>query len=139
MFLGTLAMSQWTVEELGTVIAGASIFGIGLLNAVVGITAHLALGDIGSISVEKAKEEFRRADADGNGFLDSDELVNLMNNLGVQLSRHQLESAFCQIDEDGNDQISLNEFLRWTQGNAFEQIGGKAGTRGELDTPLLDP
>jgi len=140
MFLGTLAMSQSAAEEPGTVLAGASIFGVRLANAVVGIAAHRALGGIGAISVEQAEAAFLRADADGNGYLDSDELVHLLHHLGVQLSRHQLESAFCQIDADGNDEITLHEFLRWTQGDAFEQMGGnKARRQGELDTPLLDP
>ena len=50
-----------------------------------------AVAGMGEITVSQAQEEFRLADADGNGYLDSTELVAVMEKLNVQLGRTQLE------------------------------------------------
>ena len=50
-----------------------------------------AVAGMGEITVNQAQEEFRLADADGNGYLDSTELVAVMEKLNVTLGRTQLE------------------------------------------------
>ena len=55
------------------------------------VFAVAGMGEITEITVSQAQEEFRLADADGNGYLDSTELVAVMEKLNVQLGRTQLE------------------------------------------------
>lgn len=55
------------------------------------LSCAFAVAGMGEITVSQAQEEFRLADADGNGYLDSTELVAVMEKLNVQLGRTQLE------------------------------------------------
>jgi len=65
-----------------------------------------------------AKEAFHKYDHDGNGSLDSQEFAVLMNELCKTLqlphpTDEELRLAMKQLDVDGNESISFEEFSQW--------------------------
>ena len=72
-----------------------------------------------------------KADADGSGILDRDELQGLMARLGRLLQEEELDVAFAIMDEDGSGGIEYDEFSNWfewlqaedlTIGRLFDQV-----------------
>lgn len=143
-FLGFVALSQWSTAEIVNIVSGFTMLGVGVVNVVVGAFAARALHGVGSVSRKAAEEQFRAADADGNGVLDVGELSTLLDGLGVRLTRPQLEAAFVEIDVDGSGEIALNEWIVWTQGDAASSFAEAVAASEEHDdematqkTPLL--
>lgn len=62
-----------------------------------------------------AKKLFTQLDADGSGYLDVDEVENLARMLGVQANEGEVRTAFEEMDDDGNGEISFEEFSSWWQ------------------------
>ena len=62
---------------------------------------------------------FSAADADGDGTLDVTELRALAMSLGVTAD-DELRSAVAQMDDDGDGEVSVEEFLRWWEQQAEE-------------------
>ena len=60
------------------------------------------------------KEEFRSAfnlfDADNSGYIDEDELANVMRSLGLDLDANELHLLFIEMDVDGGGTIDFDEF-----------------------------
>jgi Ca2+-binding EF-hand superfamily protein len=79
----------------------------------------------GRILAEQAEKEtrlgelFERIDADGSGALDKQEVVALAAELGTKLtgafskSSVELEEAFAEMDPDGDEEVTLDEFRSW--------------------------
>jgi Ca2+-binding EF-hand superfamily protein len=76
------------------------------------------------ISAEQAQQEtrivelFERIDADGSGVLDKQEVAALAAELGTKLkgafkSSTDLEEAFAEMDPDGDEAVTLDEFRSW--------------------------
>lgn len=59
------------------------------------------------------EELFNAIDTDGSRFLDRAEVGELASTLGISLSEEELEAAFKQMDENGNDRVDLQEFESW--------------------------
>jgi len=59
---------------------------------------------------EKTREAFRVFDLDGNGFIDKDELKQVMKRLGETLSDGDVEEMFKEADINGDGQIDFDEF-----------------------------
>eukprot|EP01052_Picozoa_sp_SAG31_P040674 SAG31_NODE_5949_length_2244_cov_2.381818_3_plen_74_part_00 len=68
-------------------------------------------------------------DADKSGFLDMAEVEKLCIGLGKKLGKKELVRAMADMDQDGNNEVSFDEFQVWWRAN-----GGKS-TR----TPRNDP
>ena len=101
------------------ILVGFALFGVGAANFVMGRRAEhvLSAAGAGKLAPARAREEFEKADVDGNLTLDSAELATLMASLGVTMSRQQLEVALVEMDTDGDGTISWGEFLQWSQGS----------------------
>ena len=63
--------------------------------------------------VEQAKEAFYVLDADGSGGISSVELKHVLSNLGERLDPKELDIAFANADNDGDGELSFNEFLKF--------------------------
>ena len=76
---------------------------------------------------EYLKNYWSKADADGSGILDRDELQGLMARLGRLLQEEELDVAFAIMDEDGSGGIEYGEFRNW-----FEWLQAEDLTIGRL-------
>ena len=56
---------------------------------------------------------FERADEDGGGSLDIDEMGNLFDSLNIELDRTELQQCFQEMDGDGDGDITFPEFRSW--------------------------
>lgn len=77
------------------------------------------------ISAEQTQQEarlvelFKQIDADGSGALDKSEVVALAAELGTKLtgtfskSSADMEEAFAEMDPDGDEEVTLDEFRSW--------------------------
>lgn len=59
------------------------------------------------------KTTYQRFDADHNGQIDLAEFRALLTELGAQLERSVVESAFDAIDVDENGLVDFDEFAQW--------------------------
>ena len=65
---------------------------------------------------ERARQLFEQIDVDGSGSLDREELADLAERLGAALKPAELDEAMAEMDENGDNCIDLDEFMRWWQG-----------------------
>jgi ankyrin repeat protein len=61
----------------------------------------------------RIKARFDAADEDGGGTLDSSELKKVCADLGLELDDDELETALAILDENGDGDISFEEFCDW--------------------------
>lgn len=61
--------------------------------------------------VTEIKEAFDLFDVDKSGSIDKSELRNALSNLGIDNRNHTLNAMMKDLDKDGNDQVSFEEFL----------------------------
>tara|TARA_Y100000996_G_scaffold392554_1_gene355417 strand:+ start:145 stop:852 length:708 start_codon:yes stop_codon:yes gene_type:complete len=61
---------------------------------------------------EKILEAFKNFDTDGNGFISTTELSNVMKNLGDNLTDEEVSEMICEADADGDSQINYEEFVK---------------------------
>ncbi|CAD7964176.1 unnamed protein product [Amoebophrya sp. A25] len=59
------------------------------------------------------KQEFDLYDEDSSGFIDLDELRELLSKLGEDLSEEELLNAFKELDSDCSGEIEFFEFVEW--------------------------
>ena len=62
-------------------------------------------------SEEEIREAFRVFDKDGNGFITTAELRQVMNTLGDKLTVAEVEEMICEADIDGDGQVNYEEFV----------------------------
>lgn len=79
----------------------------------------------GRVEAEQAQQEirlvelFNKIDADGSGVLDKQEVAALAAELGAKLtgtfnkSSADLDEAFAEMDPDGDEEVTLQEFKAW--------------------------
>ncbi|TMS35657.1 hypothetical protein L596_003015 [Steinernema carpocapsae] len=70
--------------------------------------------------LEEFKEAFELFDKDGDGRITADELGTVMESLGQNPSRQELQDMVNEIDEDGNGTIELEEFVRMMSRKVLE-------------------
>merc|ERR1712012_93328 len=61
--------------------------------------------------LEEFKEIFSFFDRDGGGFISYLELGQVMRTFGWTPTESELQELICEIDQDGNGEISFNEFV----------------------------
>jgi len=59
------------------------------------------------------RESFDRFDRDGNGMIDLSEFRELLEAIGSDLGRAEVEAAFDTIDTDENGMVDYDEFSKW--------------------------
>ena len=64
------------------------------------------------------KLHFDYVDSDGNGRIDKDEFMRLVERLGLKRSDDIVELAFASIDTDENGTIDFPEFRAWLEKEA---------------------
>jgi uncharacterized protein YacL (UPF0231 family) len=70
--------------------------------------------------IEQAKQLFLDADLDCSGYLDKDELLQVMSELGFIMSEEKLEDIFAIFDVDGAGVIGLEDFVQLVHSQAKE-------------------
>jgi len=60
--------------------------------------------------IEKYEKQFRKADKDGAGSLDAQEIEALFHQFGMKLTSDQVENLMSEVDHDNSGQIEFDEF-----------------------------
>lgn len=55
---------------------------------------------------------FKKFDADGNGYITTNELSDILSRMGRHLSRKEVEAIIKSIDTSGDGKLSFDEFCR---------------------------
>ena len=55
---------------------------------------------------------FRQFDQDGSGYIQVDELENIMRKMGRRFNRSQINAMVKALDTSGDGQISFDEFVQ---------------------------
>ena len=50
---------------------------------------------------------------DGNGLLDSEEVLDVLLQMGYNREQINVEETMTEIDEDGNGEVDIDEFRKW--------------------------
>ena len=61
------------------------------------------------------KSHFDHVDSDGNGRIDKDEFMSLVERLGLKRSDDIVDMAFASIDSNENGTIDFAEFQTWIE------------------------
>jgi len=64
---------------------------------------------------EQLMQTFKYFDKDHNGFIDDEELIDLMATVGVKLNKTEAQNMIKQIDTNGNGLIDFDEFKNMMQ------------------------
>ena len=94
-----------TEAELKDMINEVDIDGNGTIDFPEFLTM-MARKSMGSDSDEEIKEAFRVFDKDGNGFISSEELRQVMVNLGENLTKEEIDEMIREADIDGDGQVN---------------------------------
>lgn len=65
--------------------------------------------------LEDLQDAFQVADMDGDGRISASEFERLMDDMGIDARRPELQVRFREIDRDHDGLIDLDEFVRWWQ------------------------
>ena len=62
----------------------------------------------------EVKKLFDVVDQDASGFIDRDEMSDLLSKLGrTDLAREEIDATFVKLDTDGSGRIEFEEFFQW--------------------------
>lgn len=65
----------------------------------------------GELYVEKLRADFLAMDTDGSGFITKDNLKEMASQSNYILSKEELDETIKGMDNDGDGQISVEEFI----------------------------
>ena len=60
---------------------------------------------------EQIMDLFMQLDRDGNGFITTEELKQMFNQIGEKFSEEEIEDLIREADQDGDGQINYKEFI----------------------------
>lgn len=63
-------------------------------------------------SRQELLQAFKKFDTDGNGYITTKELSDIMARMGRHLSRHDVEAMIKSLDTSGDGKLSFDEFCR---------------------------
>ena len=66
-----------------------------------------------SPELERAKQVFKRFDLDDSGSISSIELTTILENLDLEASTEEADALFRYLDQDGDGEIGLEDFMPW--------------------------
>jgi len=110
---GTLTIA---LGHLVAIIVGGYVCCVGLLFVIVGRSSarKLANAKRSSVTPEQLQEKFAIADVDGKGALSTEQFGKLITeDLGLDMTRREMESAFLQLDCESRGRVSYESVLRW--------------------------
>ena len=99
----------WTQDVKAEQIAAATKY----IDSYAGRIPHDKESTLRGTNYQNIEELFNAIDTDGSNFLDREEVGELASILGISMSKEELEMAFKQMDENGNDRVDLDEFKSW--------------------------
>ncbi len=65
---------------------------------------------------KELKEAFRIYDKDGNGYIPTSALKEILHELDAKLTDHELDGIIDEIDEDGSGTVDFDEFMEMMAG-----------------------
>jgi calmodulin len=71
---------------------------------------RLRMGESGEDAEQNLRDVFDIFDADGSGYIDRDEMRVLMKKLAQDLTEEEITQIMEEVDQDGDNQISFEEF-----------------------------
>lgn len=63
-------------------------------------------------SRQELQAAFKKFDADGNGYITSNELNDILSRMGRHLSRNEIDAMVKSLDSSGDGRISFDEFSK---------------------------
>lgn len=121
VFAGTLQASQMNAIDIGS--GGFMIF-IGLLAIIVGKSTARRLNRLQNAIFDGSviKRLFNQYDQDQDGHLTRKQFASFIRGIGLELGQNEFKNAFDEIDWDGDNKISYNEFRKWWDKFLVEDI-----------------
>jgi hypothetical protein len=118
-FAGTLELAQ---NDVINIVVGVYGCVVGILFVVVGRSAakKLAQARRSKYSPDEIHKMFDIADNDSIGSLNADQFANLTRQLGMDLTRREVESSFEQLGEDKKGRVNYENVLLWWNNEATE-------------------
>ena len=80
--------------------------------------------------IRKCREYFKQMDTNGDGQIDAHEFAQMMEYIGMDLDKSELQRAYDKADQDGNGSISFREFYNSYCNEEFQE---------ENDVEILEP
>ena len=77
---------------------------------------------------EGIEDAFKVFDTDGNGFIDTDELRDVMLSIDPDVRRADIEEMIKQADASGDGQIDIDEFLQILKIEGSEIVPARLGS-----------
>eukprot|EP00977_Amphora_coffeiformis_P007269 scaffold1581_cov169-Amphora_coffeaeformis.AAC.5 len=81
------------------------------------VLMRLRMGDSGEDAEQNLRDVFDIFDADGSGYIDRDEMRVLMKKLAQDLTEEEITLIMDEVDQDGDNQISFEEFRTLVKSN----------------------
>merc|ERR1712165_486107 len=75
---------------------------------------------------KELKEAFRIYDKEGNGYISTDTLKEILKELDSKLTDEDLENIIEEVDEDGSGTLDFDEFMEMMAGRGVEQLPSSA-------------
>jgi calmodulin len=63
-------------------------------------------------SQDELRAAFRQFDQDGSGYIQADELENIMHKMGRRFNKTQIDAMVQSLDKSGDGKISFDEFVQ---------------------------
>ena len=78
--------------------------------------------------MDEIEEAFKVFDTDGNGFISTDELRDVMQSIDQDVRRADINEMIKQADASGDGQIDIDEFLQILKIEGSEMMPARLGS-----------
>ena len=76
----------------------------------------LDLGEFSEFVRRRLERTFKAVDTNGSGFIDSDEIKEVLQKIGVKVNARQVDAILHLMDKDGDKLVSFEEFCTFFAG-----------------------
>jgi len=118
-FAGTV---QWAQDEIINYMLGVYLCSVGILFILVGRSAgrKMASARRSAFTSQQIEKMFVCTDKDGEGTITKKQFGELTSELGMDLTRREVEIAFRQIDVTNEGSVSFEMVLQWWNSDEIE-------------------